>query len=246
MTSAQTMLTRLRCLAALACLVLAGCQQSLRPPAPIVAPYERNVLIGVAPIINESGVSIVDGNEVADILQREASQVVGFDVVSVNRIHQAMRQVGLQTISTDAEALAVMTALDLDGLLTGVITSWDGYRPLQLGLTLQLHFEGRHVSGLNPFDLSLATGEAASPGELGPPPPKAQSAKHFDASNHETLKGVREYADGRTEVDSAFGDDVYLVSMDLFTQYACHRLLADLIDQERQRLLPVADTIPSR
>ena len=83
-------------------------------------------------------------------------------------------------------------------------------------------------------------------GEVGPAGPSASTSRLFDASNHQTLKWVREYADSRTEPSSAYGNDVYLVSMDLFTEFACHRLLGELLESERLRLQPIADTPSGR
>jgi hypothetical protein len=65
--------------------------------------------------------------------------------------------------------------------------------------------------------------------------PLATAAGIFDARDHETLDRLERYAASRHVPDSAFGADVYLVSLDLFTQFAAHRLLHDLLWQERMR-----------
>ena len=78
-------------------------------------------------------------------------------------------------------------------------------------------------------------------GEIGPPRPVAQAAGVFDAANHQTLKWLDAYARGRAEPDSAYGQEIYLVRMDLYTQFVCHRLLGELLAQERARLSAAAE-----
>jgi hypothetical protein len=96
------------------------------------------------------------------------------------------------------------------------------------------------MDDLDPQALQRAIAGDPAPGELGPPHPVAQAAGVFDAANHDTLRHLRTYANGRSEPDSAYDEEIYLVSMDLYTQFVCHRLIADLLASERARLTPVA------
>ena len=41
-----------------------------------------------------------------------------------------------------------------------------------------------------------------------------------------------------------FGDEIYLVSMELYTQFVSYRLIHDLLESERFRVTPVADASP--
>ena len=181
-------------------------------------------------------------------MQQEVNEVVGFDAVSVVRVQRAMQDLGLRWIETDADARAVMTALQLDGLVTGVITAWDEYRPLQLGLATQLHLDDAYYGSgrLNVYELERATGLPAAPGELGPERAVAQSSRIFDGSSHQTLKWLRHYADGRTEVDSAYGTEIYQVSMEMFARFACYQSLTDLLSQERERMAHAASEQEAR
>ena len=70
--------------------------------------------------------------------------------------------------------------------------------------------------------------------------PTAQASGVFDAKNHHTLAQLAEYASGRTLPDSAFGADAYLMTMELYTQFVCYRLIHDLLEDQRIRQMPVA------
>ncbi len=46
-----------------------------------------------------------------------------------------------------------------------------------------------------------------------------------------------------TVPDSAFGDEIYLRRMDLYTQFVCHQLLREILEQERVRMAVATDPI---
>ena len=66
-----------------------------------------------------------------------------------------------------------------------------------------------------------------------------QSFQH--AANHQTIQWLEAFAAGRVEPESALGQDIYLVSMDWYTQFVCHRLLNDLLADERARTASAAE-----
>ncbi len=76
-------------------------------------------------------------------------------------------------------------------------------------------------------------------GTVGALQAAAQAAGVFDARNHATLGLLREYAAGRTEPDSPFGTEVYLMDIELYTQFVSYWLIHDLLNFERSRLSPV-------
>ena len=79
-----------------------------------------------------------------------------------------------------------------------------------------------------------------APGELGPPGAIAQAAGVFDARNHQTLAWIEAYASGRTEPGEPFGTEVYLMDMELYTQFVSYRLIHDLLGFEQPRATPGA------
>jgi hypothetical protein len=216
-----------------------GClaEPKYNDPTMLVAPYDTTQVWAVAPFLNESGVSDVNGADIADIFADQAADVDGVTMLAVNRVINAMRYLDIERVTTVGDARLLMNALDVDGLVVGTVTSYDPYRPPRLGMAVQLHTRPAYArsSDLDTIALTRASTDYASPGTLGPGNPVAQAAGVFDASNHRIQQQLMSYARGRTERDTAYGDDIYLVSMDLYTQFVSYRLLSDLLDAEWNR-----------
>ncbi len=238
-------LVRWRCAAAVvACVLPAGCLRTMQAPLRLASPYEQSQLWAVAPFTNESGTSTVDTNRVADLFTQQVQQVQGVDSVPVNRVLFALRELEMEGISSAGDALLLMNALDVDGLLVGTVTAYDPYPPLVLGVAVQLYLrpEADRSRGFDPRSLTRSRGGAPAIREWGPPPPTVQAAGVFDAANHQTLIWLREYSAHRSPPDSAYGADIYLVSMELYTQFVSYRLIHDLLVAEWTRLMPVASS----
>jgi hypothetical protein len=235
---------RVAALAVLTAFVAAGfgCGPRLQDPTVLVTPYGETQYWAVAPLHNESGVSVVDTLRMSDILAKEAQQAHGVRVAPVNRVLAAMRDLDMPAISSAIDAQTLMNVLDLDGLLVGTITDYDPYRPMTLGLAVELYTRPRDDSyaGVDSRALTASTGGGVDMGDFGPPRPTAQTGHVFDASNHQVLKWLEDYAAGRVEPESAYGRDIYLVSMDWYAQFVCHRTLLNLLRQEWARLRPAA------
>ncbi len=214
----------------------------MQAPLRLASPYAQSQLWAVAPFTNESGTSTVDTNRVADLFTQQVQQVQGVDSVPVNRVLFALRELEMEGISSAGDALLLMNALDVDGLLVGTVTAYDPYPPLVLGVAVQLYLrpEADRSRGFDPRSLTRSRGGAPAIREWGPPPPTVQAAGVFDAANHQTLIWLREYSAHRSPPDSAYGADIYLVSMELYTQFVSYRLIHDLLVAEWTRLMPVA------
>lgn len=257
MTSAQSMQpklpsigrSRLRAplLAIVAALLplLCGCslfKEKLHPPLALASPYERRQLWAVAPFANESGISIVKPDRIADVMAEQAEEIEGIDTVPVNRVILGMRRLEMRSINSPADATALMNALGVDGLIVGTVTAYDPYPPPKFGAAVQLYRRDmpRNGSRVDPVALTRSSRERVSPGELPANGPIARASGVFDAKNHQTLMQLNEYAVGRTQPGAAYGSNVYLVNMELYTQFVAYRLLHDLLDTERARLNPPA------
>ncbi len=96
------------------------------------------------------------------------------------------------------------------------------------------------------MQISRATSGEVLAGQFVSPTPVAQAAGIFDARDQRTLDDLRSYAASRHLPESAYGSDVYLVSMDLFAQFVSHRLIRDLLLQERERFTRMAAQTPVR
>jgi len=221
--------------------MVGGCEPRLSPPPRTLAPYEHEQLWGIAAFRNESGVSIVDPSAIADAFMMQTDQVEGVRAIPVNRVIAAMRSMNMEAVGSFADALTLMNVLKLDGLVVGTVSVYDPYRPMRLGLAVDLYVrDSTPYTDLDPRALSRSTGGQVSPGEIGPPLPVAQASGVFDASNHQVIQWVRAYGKGRNDPNGALRTDTYFVSMDSYTEFVCHHLLKDLLVQEQLRLEPMA------
>ncbi len=217
-----------------------GCGRKLKQPDVLASPYPGVRLWAVAPLANESGVSAVDAYRVADLFTQQVQQVDGINTVPVNRVVLAMRHAGLEAVRSSADAMQLIQLLEVDALVVGTVTAWDPYPPPTLGMAVLLFARsGDHASGVDPRELVRATSSDVAPGELGPPGAIAQAAGIFDGRNNETLAWLEAFATGRIEPDEPFGADVYLMDMELYTQFVSYRLIHDLLGFEQRRLTPV-------
>lgn len=216
---------------------MVACAPRLVQPQILVAPYDDIQVWGVAPLINESGTTSVEVLRLTDSVQRALQETQGIDAVPVNRIIGAMRQLDIDRMRTVQDVRGIMRLLDLDGLIVGSITAYDPYRPMLLGLAFDLYLrEDASDRALDMRRLERSASDDTAISSLGSDGPHARTAGMFSASNHQVLKWLSDYADGRSVPDSAYGPDVFLVSMELYTQFAGHHLLADLLRQETARL----------
>lgn len=255
MTTAQPMLCSVRrglartvlvCL--LAALALPACESSRRNkkyvmPAELSTPYPpgREVVLAVAPLRNESGVSLVDELSLTDTLVNEMQQASGVTVLPLNRTLAAMRALNLPQVDTPADALALAKAAGADGLVVGTVTAWDPYDPPALGLSLAVFGRGPlmrapDAATIDPSALRSARSEAQSGAELRSIGALSVVSDTLDASSGATRERVRIYAQGRHDPDSPRGWQRYLVSMGLYAKFACFEMSRRLFDAERQRL----------
>lgn len=251
MTTAQPMLMCSHLRAALAAcaaallLLLTGCAQPRAPmPEILRSPYPGpgEVIWAIAPLRNESGVSIVNELNVSDTLAGEIAQVHGISVLPVNRTLAAMRALRLPAVSTTGDAVALCRALGADALVVGSITAWNPYDPPTLGLSLALFAVG---PGLNPgqaspFDpvsmQSASTDGLASAPALDPNRPSSAVGGVLDAASGETREAVRRYAAGRHDPKSALTWRRFTASMALYAKFACFEMTQRLLAAEQARL----------
>ena len=223
-----------------ASLLAPACTAEERFGTPVLhaAPYEHPVRWAVVPLLNESGTSVADPLRIADALQAEVEAIEGVDAIPVDRTIVAMRAEELPRVATAYDAQRLMRALDADGLVVGTITAWSPYRPMTLGLALELHVrESASSHHVDPWAITTSPADdGTNLGTVGPPGPVAAASEVFDAADHRVLKWVREYADARHVPDDGFRRDVYLVSMDRYARFASWRMLGSILGRERLRL----------
>jgi len=215
-----------------------GCNQDVNHrPTTLVSPYPADKLWAVAPLENESGVSLADGLVMADRIAQQLQQVPGIRVMSVNRVIEALEASRLGRITSIHEAEQLMRTLGADGLLVGTITAWDPYDPPKIGLAVDLY--RRQAASPGPVDTRRLTRAATSdelPGLIIHESPIAQSAGYFDAANGDVRQNLTAYAYGRAPSDSPAGWRRYLLSIDLYGEFVAHEVVRDIFSTERRRL----------
>lgn len=232
---------------------LGGCnsgpkQAELVPPELLVAPYDTSrgeVLWAVAPLGNESGVSTVDTDLVADALVAKIDEARGVACLPLNRTIAAMRSRGMRSVRTPGDARTLATALGVDALLVGNITAYDPYDPPKLGMSLALYSRQRTEGDeLDPVKLKTSFSDY---GQISRSQfadrPAAVVSEHLDGANHEVQMELRRYASGRHDQTSALGWRSALASMDLYTEFAAHFAVSRLLEQERLRLGQSTSTV---
>lgn len=261
MTSAQTMLRFglriglagrfIRLTASAIAIVLVfqsavGCRSKpeLTPPGVLVSPYAADAALAVIPPRNESGVSFVDADAVGDEIVAVIAQTRGLSCVPLNRTIEAMRALGLPSVTSPMEAQQLATAMGVDGIVAGTITAYDPYNPPVFGVSLALFAQptlgGGGEGPLNdPRLLSFQATDAGYTGATGVEPASVESV-HLDARNHEVLLRLKRFAEGRKQPGTALDWRIYTASMDLYTQYGVHEAVRGLLDHEWLRLARLA------
>ena len=244
MTSAQTMLCRLALVAA-AVALLPGCGGSgpkLTPPSVIPAPYDTaqgDVLWAVVPLRNESGTSTFDVLRFSDEIVASCSEIPGIATVPINRTLSTMRALGMKDLESADDVRTLANEMGVDGIIVGSVTAYDPYRPT-FGVALALYaIDNRMYVYADPgaLDVRSLTWQPteykyfyASSGD--PSEPVSVMSTVYDGENHSVKMQVKNYATGRHDTESALGWERYIKSMVLFTKFAAHRSVDQLIQNE--------------
>lgn len=224
---------------------LSGCQSApraeLQPVQTLISPYDTSrgeVLWVVAPLANESGVTLFEPKEITDKLIAATEEIRGVRTVPLNRTMQAMVALEMRSVRSPSDALKLAEALGADGILVGTITTYEPYTP-KLGLTVGLFGRGEAMGSdqgaTDVRELRTATSEERPRTRFGTGPLSLVSS-HLDGKNHQVQADVRNYARGRQEGQSALGWKRYLSSMDLFAEFASYHVLDQLVDAEWLRV----------
>ena len=224
-----------------------GCAERTVIHAPLASPYPAEKVWAIAPLSNESGTSAVDPLYMSDLVAREFQQVRHIDMLPLSRVLQGMRAMQINQVQSVSEAQALIRLLNIDGLIVGTITAYDPYHPPVLGLTLQLFTSGNESARRSGSDAPINSGKGvrilgASPSDSALPglrvfsQPVSSVSAIVDSSDNAVMLDVKQFAEGRTDPDTALGWEKYLYSMDAYTLYVSHRLIRDLLNEERSRM----------
>ena len=148
-----------------------------------------------------------------------------------------MQKLNMRAVTTPEDARTLIDTLGVDGLIVGNVTAWDPYTPPTLGLALQLFIPADRSSSPRTDELPDQSNTTSRASLIA----AAQAAGIFDASDHTTLELLAIFANGRTHPSTAYGDDIYLMKMDLYTKFVAHQLLAELLRNEHKRLVATTE-----
>ncbi|MCC7145553.1 MAG: hypothetical protein IT443_03835 [Phycisphaeraceae bacterium] len=248
MTSQKVMLIALM-LAACGCTYM-----ELRAGGPhLGSPYPTRRVWAVLPMRNESGSQFADGLKMADRLAAEIDSIPNMDAIPVNRVLAALAAMKLREVSNTSQALGLMKALGVDGLVAGTITAYEPYDPPAMGLALELYadadVEKSDFANLSPLT-TAATGETVDlkleAWQLKQPVSRVSA--HLAASEPAIRVELKNYAGGRG-VEYGLQSDWrrYRINMNLFSDFAAHAMMGRLLHAEALRIaeLKLTEKTPS-
>lgn len=223
-------------------LLICSCTRE-KMPGKIVNPYLNEQVWAVAPFKNESGTTTANGITLADRLtQALDADVYGISTVPVNRVLSTMAERHIDSINNLQQAATLARQMGVDGIILGEISAYDPYDPPVYGVSLLLVQVNRPLGAMASFDphdlmrmytdVSLANTGANN----GPTSVKLL----LNAADGDVRAAVKQYAEGRSDPQTALGWERYIKSMELFTQFASHRLVSELLDRERLRVSRVS------
>lgn len=229
--------------AAVLSLAATGCRSepALRTPTRYVAPYAA--VLAVAPLANESGVTIDPATraEVSDDLVAALNQVEGWAAVPLDRTLGAMAQLGLAEVRSEADARRLIATIGVDAIVVGTITQWNPYDPPRFGANLLLVGDrDRLRSSMDPQSLYGRTGDGATAAvdDGGRVDTVTDLVVDFDAVDHGTRRLLRDYAEARADVTGGFdpAERYYLMVHHRYLQFCADRIAFGLVQREAVRV----------
>lgn len=221
-------------------IAVAGCSsaQQYGTERQTALPGTKRQVWAIAPAVNLSG-QRVDPLLQADLAYQQLQQVDGITVIPVNRVAEVYAGLNIDRIGSQEQAELVCEMLGADGLLIPTVTAYDPYDPPKIGASLQLFGKPatqRPTKNVNPRELA----RRATPGEnealpASTPPQFLQVVGMFDAANGSVRRAVMDYAKGRNDPVGPYGADEYFVSMDRYSGFVYHALIAELMKHPRLR-----------
>jgi hypothetical protein len=211
----------------MAALAVGGCS-SLRKPLPprlesvIHSPYAGVQTLAIAPTINLSGSRDFDPLAVSDAIYAELQQVPGLNVIPLNRVLLAMRQLNIRAIDDPVQAQRIAENLGANGLVVPAVTAFNPYNPPAVGMILQI------------YTPRSANGGGGTGGGVQKQP-ASQANGVFNATNQSVLRELSDFARGRTQYDSALHEQKYLMDSDLYLRFVSHAMVRRLMEVERAR-----------
>ena len=220
-------------LAVIAVVALTGCtaeEPKYGTETQVSSPLRKRQIWAVAPAVNLSGYPQVDPLLHGDNLFQQLQQVDGVTAIPVNRVVQVFASLRIEQVQSAEQASLVCDVLGCDGLLVPTVTAYDPYDPPKLGAAIQLFRRAGYARAENVSPRELA--RRASPGKeqsLQTAPDFLQTVGMFDAASGSVRQAVYDYARGRNDPLGPMGAREYFASMDRYSGFVYHTLIAELM-----------------
>ena len=224
-------------LAAVTLVVGCGSEPKYGTERQLALPGTKRQIWAVAPAVNLSG-NRVDPLLQADLAYQQLQQVDGITVIPVNRVAEVYAGLRIDRVQSQEQAQMVCELLGADGLLIPTVTAYDPYDPPKVGASLQLFGRPAAARQKNVDPRELARRATPGANESLPPGTPVQFLQvvgMFDAANGSVRDALSEYAKGRNDPVGPFGEREYLVSMDRYSGFVYHALIAELMNHPRLR-----------
>ena len=204
-------------------------------------PYPQQRSLAVVPFKNQSGSQVLDVIAATDEFVTELQQVHGLQVIPVNRVLAKLSDLGMDTVETPEDVMALADALGTDGVIVGSITRYEPYPPPMIGMTIQLYIrkdflekeQNRHFH-IDPAELA----QAAKPYELGSSSPiklLAMATQIVDARQDRVVQRLKNYANSRNNDPTPLAWKRYTTQRN-YLRFVSHELIGELLAQEQARL----------
>jgi hypothetical protein len=199
-------------------LAVAGCDS--HPPKPygievgLTVPGNKTTIWAVGPGVNLSGHREVDPILQADLLYGQLQQVKGMTVVPVDRVVQAYAFLNIERVESPEQAQQVCRLLDADALVVPTVTAYDPYLPPKMGASLSLFVQEKQGAELH------------------------QSVGMFDSGVGSVRRDILAFANGRSDPNGPMAEREYFLSMDRYSGFVYHELIADLLGVPREPAPP--------
>lgn len=214
----------------------------------LTSPYPQRRLLAVAVLSNESGSSAADGVALADHLVHQLETAPNVDVLPLNRTIAHMEAMGLNRVSSPADALALMRAMGADGLVAGSITAFDPYDPPRIGMVIELYTleAADALQRVDPRQMSRqgTGGTQESPGKVGRQPVGVISGV-YSAADPRVRQRMQRYALQRGPTKDLDAWHRYRISIDLYSEFIAYVMSERLMEAEAARLVRDAADRPT-
>jgi hypothetical protein len=167
----------------------------------------------VAPAVNLSGHREVDPILQADLLFQQLQHVHGMTAVPVDRVVQAYAALGIEKAQSPQQAAQVCQFLGVDALIVPTVTAYDPYDPPKMAASLALFSQSGTMTDFR------------------------QSVGIFDSGDGSVRKDLEEFATGRSDPNGPMAERQYFLSMDSYSGFVYHQLIADLLGVPREPIV---------